>query len=403
MEHVLKNNVKLIYTKNNSKLTSICIGLEAGAMSEKNKLGVAHATEHILYKGTKSKTEKQINKELQSVFGFNNAMTNYPYAIYYGTLLQEDFERGVSLLSDILINPKLCIDGFKEEMDVIKQELSEWDQDLEQFAEDKLFYNAFGDRLKYPIIGTKESLESITIDDIKDFYNENYYPQNTAISVVSGLEPDYVINIIDKYFSSWSGKKQKKLEDKNKVFSEGYYIDKKADINTSKIIMAFSINEMTSEELYSFRLFNEFFGEGVDSVLFDILRTKTGLVYDVRTEIAIEKNIELYKIIFAASAEKADIAIKYVKDEIDQIERYLEVLNNNKIELLKKSLRIKHYIRKEKTISIAKDITTFNVMFGNTQYYDDIEKNNYKINGELILKTAKKVLKSSVIEKITSI
>ena len=403
MEHVFKNNVKLIYTKNNSKLTSICIGLEAGAMSEKNKLGVAHATEHILYKGTKSKTEKQINKELQSVFGFNNAMTNYPYAIYYGTLLQEDFERGVSLLSDILINPKLCIDGFKEEMDVIKQELSEWDQDLEQFAEDKLFYNAFSGRLKYPIIGTKESLESITIDDIKDFYSKNYNPQNTVISVVSGLEPDYVINIIDKYFSSWSGKKQEKLKDKTEVLSEGYYIDKKADINTAKIIMAFSVNALTGIELYSFRLFNEFFGEGVDSVLFDILRTKTGLVYDVRTEIAIEKNIKLYKIIFAASAKKANIAIKYVKDEIDQIERYLEVLDNNKIELLKKSLRIKHYITKEKTISIAKDITTFNIMFGNTQYYDDIEKNNYEINGELILKTAKKVLKSSVIEKITSI
>lgn len=403
MEHVFKNNVKLIYTKNNSKLTSICIGLEAGAMSEKNKLGVAHATEHILYKGTKSKTEKQINKELQSVFGFNNAMTNYPYAIYYGTLLQEDFERGVSLLSDILINPKLCIDGFKEEMDVIKQELSEWDQDLEQFAEDKLFYNAFSGRLKHPIIGTKESLESITIDDVKDFYSKNYYPQNTVISVVSGLEPDYVIKIIDKYFSSWSGEKHEKLKDKTEVLSEGYYIDKKADINTAKIIMAFSINGLTDIELYSFRLFNEFFGEGVDSVLFDILRTKTGLVYDVRTEIAIEKNIELYKIIFAASAKKADIAIKYVKDEFDQIERYLEVLDNKKIETLKKSLRIKHYIAKEKTISIAKDITTFNIMFGNTQYYDDIEKNNYKINGELILKTAKKVLKSSVIEKITSI
>ena len=84
-EIILKNNLKILYKHNESELTSICISLNAGAALEENKLGVAHAVEHMVYKGTGKRSEAQINEELSSIFGFQNAMTKYPYVIYYGT------------------------------------------------------------------------------------------------------------------------------------------------------------------------------------------------------------------------------------------------------------------------------------------------------------------------------
>ncbi len=90
-EYVLKNNVKLIYKKTTSNLTSISISLDAGAGKEKDLLGVAHATEHMVYKGTTKRSESEINRDLSKIFGFQNAMTNYPYVIFYGTSLAEDF------------------------------------------------------------------------------------------------------------------------------------------------------------------------------------------------------------------------------------------------------------------------------------------------------------------------
>ena len=68
MEYILKNGIKLIYRPGINNLTSISIGLEAGAFSEGEQYGVAHAVEHMVYKGTKTKTEDEINKKLSSIF-----------------------------------------------------------------------------------------------------------------------------------------------------------------------------------------------------------------------------------------------------------------------------------------------------------------------------------------------
>lgn len=204
---ILDNNLKLIYKHSESELTSICISLNAGAGIEVEKMGVAHAVEHMVYKGTKTKSESQINEQLSSIFGFQNAMTNYPYVIYYGTLLNEDLISGIELFSDIILNPEFDEKGFKEEMEVIKEELDEWDEEIEQFCEDKLFYNIFNKRrIKNPIIGTKESLDNLTVTDLKRFYEENYFPENTSISVITSIDFNSVKEIIDKYFGMWKSK-----------------------------------------------------------------------------------------------------------------------------------------------------------------------------------------------------
>ncbi|MBY6939437.1 M16 family metallopeptidase, partial [Clostridium botulinum] len=158
-EYIFENNLKLIYKKSESELSSICISLEAGAGVEKDILGIAHATEHMVFKNTKNRNEAQINKELSSIFGFHNAMTNYPYVIYYGTLLSNELEKGLEIFSDLIINTEFKEDGFKEEMNVIIEELNEWDEEVEQYCEDKLFLNSFENRrIKYPIIGVEDQL-----------------------------------------------------------------------------------------------------------------------------------------------------------------------------------------------------------------------------------------------------
>ena len=89
-DFIFDNGLKFIYKKSNSELSSICISLDAGAARDGEVLGVAHVTEHMVYKGTETRSEKEINTELSSIFGFQNAMTNYPYVVFYGTLLSED-------------------------------------------------------------------------------------------------------------------------------------------------------------------------------------------------------------------------------------------------------------------------------------------------------------------------
>ncbi|MGG7178774.1 M16 family metallopeptidase [Clostridium paraputrificum] len=400
-ELVLENGIKLIYEKSMTQLTSISIGLEAGASVEKEVLGLAHATEHMLFKGTKTRSESDINKELSKIFGFHNAMTNYPYVIYYGTLLGEDFEKGVEIFSDILINPTFPVEGFKEEMDTIIEELKEWDEELDQYCEDKLFIHSFNEnRLKYPIIGRYEDVSSITLKDIKGFYNRYYSPKNTRISVISSLGIDEVKSIIEKYFLRWQGEAVEVLES-TELPKVGVYRDIKEGINTCRVQLIFSISKLNHEEIKGFRLFNEFFGEGVNSVLFDNLRTKNGLVYDVLTSISNESHIGLYKITFNTSEEKLDKALDIVRESIENIDKYKEVLTKEKIKELSKSIKLKKLFKEEQSIRLANNLATYSVMFKDYRIYEGILDGMEEIEPSKVIDIAKRVLKNPSIEIIT--
>lgn len=404
MEVLLNNGIKLIYKKTMSKLTSVSVSIDAGACKEKEILGLAHATEHMVYKGTKNRSEEDINKELSRVFGFQNAMTNYPYVIYYGTMLSEDFERAIEIFSDIIINPLFEEKGFKEEMDVIKEELREWDEEVDQFCEDKLFLNSFEKRrIKYPIIGTMESLNKITLSDIKKYYLENYSPQNTSIAVVSSLEFEKIKEIIEIYFGNWINNDYSK---DNEIIYDidnfGIYKDVKEGTNGSKVEIIFSINELSIDELKALRIFNEYFGEGVNSVLFDSLRTKNGLVYDVLTKIAYEKYIKLYKITFSTSKQNLDKALSLIDECIDKVIAKENNISDEDIKDYIKSIKLKRWFREEQNIILAKELSTYSTMFGSYKIYDNELEGLEYLDKEFILNVAKKVLSNKSIEIISN-
>ncbi|MGN2371020.1 M16 family metallopeptidase [Clostridium cagae] len=398
-EYIFENNLKLIYKKSESELSSICISLEAGAGVEKDILGIAHATEHMVFKNTKNRNEAQINKELSSIFGFHNAMTNYPYVIYYGTLLSNELEKGLEIFSDIIINTEFKEDGFKEEMNVIIEELNEWDEEVEQYCEDKLFLNSFENRrIKYPIIGVEDQLKSIKLEDVKKFYEDYYFPGNTSIAVISSLDFEEVKNLVEKYFGLW----KKKLKIIEQVYYENnvsdIFVDKRDGIKTCKVQMIFPIHELNNDEINYLRIFDEYFGQGVNSLLFDTLRTKNGLIYDVITNIAHEKYIKLYKITFSTSKENVEKSIELIKQCIIKLNEIKNNIDSEDIKQLIKSYKLKKLFKEEKSIVLAKEISTYDTMFGDYKVYTNENLDN--ITKEDIFDVGIKTLKNPSIEII---
>ena len=404
-EYKLSNGIKIIYKQNNSELSSICISFDAGAGRDGEILGVAHATEHMVYKGTTTRSEKQINEELSRIFGFQNAMTNYPYVIYYGTLLNEDLEYGLELFSDILINPSFSTKGFKEEIDVIKEELKEWDEEIEQYCEDKLFFNSMENRrIKYPIIGTKESLESLSLKNIEEFYNKYYCPSNCVITVISSLEFERVKDMVERQFGMWQGKVSLKEVIKietNINPKKGYFINHKEGINSSKVQIIFPIHQLQHLELKALRIFNQYFGEGVNSVLFDTLRTKHGLVYDILTRVCHEEFINIYKITYSTSHDNVQKSIDIIKEIIEDVKNLKNTITDEDIRLLAKSFRLKKLFAEEQSVRLAKELATYDTMFGDYRLYLDESKDMEKLSVDFIIDTAVKVLENMSIQVIS--
>ena len=397
------NGLKFIYKKSNSELSSICISLDAGAAHDGDRLGIAHITEHMVYKGTETRSEKEINTELSSIFGFQNAMTNYPYVVFYGTLLSEDLKKGLDLFSDILLSPVFTEEGFNEELEIINQELKEWDEDLEQFTEDKLYYNCMENRrIKYPIIGTKESLNSVTIDDAIDFFNDYYCANNATITIISNLEFEEVKDMVEEYFIDWRSEKLPEIEKSIIIPKGGVFIDKKEEINSSKIQIIFPIDDLNQWEIKALRIFNQYFGEGVNSILFDRLRTKNALVYDVLTRVANEEYIKVYKITYSTAHENVEKSIEIIKELIKNINKYKSILQKSDIEALIKSFRLKRLFANEQSVRLAMGIATYDTMFGDGMLYIDETENLDKIPIDYIIDTANKVLKNMTVQVISN-
>lgn len=393
---VLKNGMKIIYERIPGSITSFTLGLEAGANVESHReFGLAHVVEHMVFKGTKSKTEKEINNICDEVFGFHNAMTNYPYVVYYGTCLNEDFQTALEVYSDIIINPTFNELGFKEEINVIIEELKEWSEDLVQHCEDILLFNAFKERrIRELIIGTEDLLRSFTTKDVRNFYNKYYVPSNTVISVVTSLTFEEIIKEVEKQFNSWETNETKaqeqfklvdKLHSENRFVSESEistnlaskitplyeevkskkFMKKASNINGAKIQYIFPIHQLSEREIALLRIFNEAFGEGTSSILYDEIRTNKGLVYDVTGKIKNEKGIKLYTITLGTSKENVEDVLSIIDEKINEVKKETKLFSLKNINKFVKSQKLKRTLALEKSIVLAMNMAVYEIMYKN--------------------------------------
>lgn len=404
---ILKNGIKLLYKKADNNLTSFTLGFNAGANQEEyEQLGVAHAVEHMIFKGTTTRSEYEINKLCDETFGFCNAMTNYPYVVYYGTTLDEDFEKGFEIYADILTNPTFPEIGFKEEIEVISAELKEWKDDLYQFCEDSMFYNAFEKRrLKNLIIGTQESIHSITIKQMKNFYDKNYISANCVISVVSSMSLIEVSDIVNRYMGDFRRKSvcdsshmEKIKEYRYEYNKPGTYFQYRNDLQGVKIQYCFSIHDLNLREISALKLFNLVFGEGTSSILFDEIRTKRGLVYDIGSYIKNETGIKLFTISLGTSYENTYKTIEIINNEIEKAKNMKNFFDKNCILKLCKSYKLRRMIALEKSIQTSMSLCVYEIM-----YYDGFsifsEFDGMKnITEKEIMEVVKKVLVNATIQ-----
>lgn len=428
---ILKNGIKVIYENIPGSITSFTIGLEAGANVETDKeLGLAHVVEHMVFKGTRTKTEKEINELCDEVFGFHNAMTNYPYVVYYGTCLNEDFAEAFGVYSDIVTNPAFREEGYEEEIQVIIEELKEWSEDLSQHCEDLLFFNVFRERrIKDLIIGKENILRNFTLKDVREFYNKYYTPDNTVVSVVTSLDYEEVIEHIEKRFASWrkiekqlneggnpvevyeriqqlqgndglENSKDKEIKPLYENPTEGTYFEKSTNLSGAKIQYIFPIQHLTEEEVSLLRIFNEAFGEGTSCLLYDEIRTNRGLVYDISGKIKNEKGIKLYTITLGTSKENVELAVTLINEKLFEIKEAKGLFTKEKVKGLVKSQKLKRTLNLERSIVMAMNLAVYEIMYNSCETL--LKEFEFEVlpKEEEILQVVKKVLVNPAIQII---
>ncbi|KAJ3182381.1 55 kDa erythrocyte membrane protein [Geranomyces variabilis] len=188
----------------NYQTATVGVWIDAGSRFETEKTnGTAHFLEHMAFKGTKSRTQVQLETQIENIGGHLNAYTSREQTVYYAKSLSSDVGTSVEILSDILQGSTLNTDAIERERDVILREAEEVDKQKEEVVFDHLHASAFqGSPLGRTILGPNENIKSITRKDLTDYISTNYTPERMVLAAAGGVEHDALVKLAEKHFGS---------------------------------------------------------------------------------------------------------------------------------------------------------------------------------------------------------
>lgn len=349
-KHTLKNGLELITIKRDTQLAAINIGVKVGALYEsEEEKGISHFIEHLLFKGTTNRSDEQLNEELEALGGEYNAYTDYDATVYTINCLMEEFENAVELLGDMIVNSSFDKEEIEKERGVILSEIKTSRDDIEDFSfrnVNKIAFEKSG--LKYEVTGLEEDVSRFTRDEIVDYYKKHYTPKNSLITMVSSLEHDEAVKLIEDNFGSWEGEKpdnKEIIKEDNKCVRGISY---KKDLEQSTIVYLYTFNDISKEDELPIRILNHRLGESANSLLFREVRENRGLAYDIYTHLEITNNIKTLYIYTAVSEEN-------IEEAENAINMTLSNVIEGKIQIGERDLNIMKKVHKTAVISTLED------------------------------------------------
>lgn len=166
--------------------------------------GLAHFTEHMLFKGTSKRGSVSINNCLENVGGELNAYTTKEETVIYATVLKEDMGKAINLLLELALDSVFPPDQIKKEREVVYDEIISYKDSPAEAICDEFETIFFGDHpLSMPILGTKETLRKINRETFKDYIDKNFLPDNLALSVVGNACRSTIANIVGRQLKKY--------------------------------------------------------------------------------------------------------------------------------------------------------------------------------------------------------
>ena len=312
----------------NSESVSILISVQAGSRNEqKGQYGVAHFAEHMLFKGTgKRPSPLLVSSPIESTGGFLNASTGYESTNYWCKVPENHFRTGIEILQDMMQNSLLNEEEINSERRVIIEEI----KTIEDYPDSKTALNL--DKLMWPdsalgrdIAGSIQSVENINQETIRAFLDDFYLPTNTVISIAGNLDHDQSIQSIDQLFLThpFPGSQLKISPIENVQNSVKLDLEKRA-IEQIHIHLGYPGVSITHPDRYALDLLNVILGDGMSSRLFQEIRERLGLVYDIESEITHLQDVGDLRITLAVDKNRYIDAIKAILTEVENLKTGLE-------------------------------------------------------------------------------
>ncbi|MEG2353463.1 MAG: pitrilysin family protein [Clostridium sp.] len=403
-EGTLSNGIKLVTIKKSTQLMTIYAAIGVGSLNEtKHEKGISHFIEHMLFKGTKTRTNEGLNGDIEELAGECNAYTDYMSTVYSMVAMAEEMEGALEILADMVINSNFPEEEIEKERGVILSELKTSKDDVEDLSFRMINKEAFENSpLRYEVLGEEKNLRGFKRDDLIKYFNKYYVPNNCTISVASKYDHADVVKLVEKYFANWISKEFKRgiipIED-NKP---GAHISYKRDIEQNTIIYLYTFHGLNKYDELVLRILNHKLGDSSNSILFRELREKRGLAYDVYSNIDCSQNVKTLYIYTAVDEENVNEAIDVINQSIEDIKTGKIIFNDVTLKLMKKVFKTALASTLEDVSDLCHYVLCQSLENADIHEFSSEMKSIENMEGGHIYNVANKVLKNPTIHILQS-
>lgn len=381
---VLDNKLRVVSEKIDSvRSISLGVWVDVGSRDEdKAENGISHFIEHMLFKGTKKRTAKEIALALESVGGNLNAFTGRENTCFYARVTEEHLEIALDVLSDLILNPLFNPYDFKKEKKVITEEIKELDDSPAEITFDLFMQAMWGEHpLGRPVIGKLKDIQRLGRGQLLNFMRENYVCPKIVIAASGNLSHRRLTRLVEKKFRLDDHiPKRKRVSQPLPADSQKLVLRRKSA--QTHICMGFYGYSFKNPKKYPALVLSSILGGGMSSRLFQILRERLGMVYNIYSFIDFFKDKGVFGIYLGTDKKQAVPAVEQVLRELQRIKK--EKLSRKELEgakyqlkgslilgsentsnrmnrLARLELYLKDYISLEKTISLINKVSSSDV------------------------------------------
>lgn len=389
----LKNGLTLVLEKKPTQTVTIQATVKVGSNNEYAKInGISHFMEHMLFEGTKRRPDSRIiSNEIESLGGELNAYTSNERTCFYIKVPKEHFDKALDILSDILQNSVFNLKKIEKERKIILKEIN-LHKDEPRFHQWVLFTQTLfkNHPARFPTYGTVKAVKAVNRGSLLSYYNKYYLPNNMILSVVGNFGKDTVSDIKKKFNGFKVGKLPCAVDVVEPTQVKVEIKKEKRKILSSYMVMGYKTPFRTDKDSYVLDVIRAILGRGQSGKIFDEIRNKRGLAYEVGVHHDSSSNYGFFAVYLNTDKSKINKAIEIILKE------FLDLRNLTSLELdeAKGFLAGQHILENEDTMELADELGYWECM-GDAGLLNSYIKEIKKVTKEDILRVTKKYLTSN--------
>ncbi len=396
----LSNGVRIL-TEPITQVRSVSIGVWVKTGSRHDpvkKPGIAHFIEHMLFKGTGTRSALQIAKEIDALGGILNASTGKEYTVYYIKVLDEHLQKASEVLFDIFLNSELDTQEIDKEKKVVLQEIHMVEDSPEDLVSDMFASAVFeGTPLGNPILGTADSINSIFRNDMLDHMNACYDADSIIVAGAGNLEHERLLDITGSKFESVKNV-MKSVADGIKPRGLNHKVYER-DLEQIHFTLGVKGPSLKEGRRWVYSVLNSMLGGSMSSMLFQEIREKLGLVYSICSYLNIYEDCGVFAVNAATTPDNMEKTLEVLSEQMRKLKR--GDFGGIKLEEVKAQMRghilLSQEITEHRMSSIAK-----NEMFYQREIpVEEIIENINSVNEQELIELARDIFTAENITLVT--